>query len=86
MYIWNNGIIKEKKDSTKRLSNAYYEVIQNLWPLNDLPNVKFFSPYNFKNVLGNINELFKKMEAYDAKDLIIFFWSESMKKLILNSK
>ena len=69
----NIETIKGKEDSTKRLSNAYYEVIQNLWPLNNLPSVKYFSPYNFKNVLGSINELFKKMEACDAKDLIIFF-------------
>lgn len=42
-----------------RLSEAYYEVVQNLWPLNNLSNAKYFEPRRFKLVLGTLNELFK---------------------------
>ena len=65
---------KFNKDNNKpRLSEAYYEVIQNLWPLNKTSKAKFFSPNKFKNVLGTLNDYFKILNAIDIKDLTIFF-------------
>ena len=66
-----------------RLSEAYYEVVQNLWPLNNLSNAKYFEPRRFKLVLGTLNELFKKMEASDAKDMIVFFLEQIHKEINL---
>ena len=66
-----------------RLSEAYYEVVQNLWSLNNSSNVKYFEPRRFKLVLGTLNELFKKMEASDAKDMIVFFLEQIHKEINL---
>jgi ubiquitin C-terminal hydrolase len=66
-----------------RLSEAYYEVVQNLWPLNNPSSAKYFEPRRFKLVLGTLNELFKKMEASDAKDMIVFFLEQIHKEINL---
>ena len=73
----------ETNDNKPRLSAAYYEVVQNLWPLNKSSNAKYFSPNKFKIVLGILNELFKKMEASDAKDMIVFFLEQIHKEINL---
>ena len=62
---------KFKSNNNLRLAKEYYEVIYNLWGKKG--NIKYYEPRQFKKVLGILNEAFKKMEASDAKDLIIFF-------------
>jgi len=66
-----------------RLSEAYYEVVQNLWPLKNLSNAKYFEPIRIKLVLGTLNELSKKMETNDVKDMIVFFLEQIHKEINL---
>ena len=59
-----------ENNSGLRLAKEYYNVITNLWTIN---GIKFYEPKQFKYVLGKMNPLFEKMEASDAKDMIIYF-------------
>ena len=61
--------IKLNEKNECKLSPVYLELIQKLWDKN---RIKSFSPYNFMNTIEKINPLFKKGEAGDAKDFIIF--------------
>ena len=66
--IINNNIAKVNKNENQ-LSPAYLELIQKLWEVN---GPKSFSPNNFMNKINEMNSLFKRGEAGDAKDFIIF--------------
>ena len=52
-----------------KLTNAYFEVLKNLWKNN---SIKFYSPVDFKNVISEMNPLFAGIQANDSKDLILF--------------
>ena len=60
----------EPNDNNKIISNAYYNVIKDLWNRNI--NNKSFSPYEFKEKLSQENPLFAGIQANDSKDLINF--------------
>ena len=57
--------------SAPSLSIAYKELINNLW--NSPTDITYFSPHNFKEILGRLNPLFKDISANDSKDLVTFF-------------
>ena len=57
-------------DNNKIISNAYHNVIKNLW--NRENNNKSFSPNEFKEKLSQENPLFAGVAANDSKDLINF--------------
>ena len=79
-------IIKGKFNNDRqnlRLANTYYEVVTNLWKKEELNGIKYFEPRKFKTVLGNLNNLFEKMEASDAKDMIVFFLEQIHKEINL---
>ena len=59
-----------KSDPNKKMSNAFCDVILNLWNKNN--NGKSYAPHNFKNVLSELNPLFAGIAANDSKDLISF--------------
>ena len=52
-----------------RLSQAYLEVIKNLWTKNKL---NYYSPKNFKDIISQMNDLFAGVQANDSKDLVLF--------------
>ena len=60
----------EVNNKNKIMSNEYYNVVKNLWDRNN--NNKSFSPYSFKEKLGQENPLFNGISANDSKDLINF--------------
>ena len=66
--IINNNVAKNNKNDNQ-LSPEYLKLIQELWNAN---SKKSFSPYNFMQKINDMNPLFKKGEAGDAKDFIIF--------------
>ena len=66
--------------SGMRLAKEYYDVVTNLWDIN---GIKYYEPKNFKKVLGTLNTLFEKMEASDAKDMIVFFLEQIHKEINL---
>ena len=65
----SNRINTMKSNPNYKLTNAYAEVLQNLWSGN---SIKDYSPYNFKNIISSMNPLFAGINANDSKDLILF--------------
>ena len=72
-----NGL-NNSNQSGLRLAKEYYNVVYNLW---NIDGQKFYEPRMFKHVLGSLNNLFKKMEASDAKDMIVFFLEQIHKEI-----
>ena len=70
--------ILEKDKNTKKLSFALAEVFQNLWV--NLEN-GVYPPNNFKDIIGDMNPLFRGIAANDPKDLIIFLLETIHKEL-----
>ena len=75
--IINNNIAIENKNALQ-LSPVYLELIQKLW---DKDGPKSFSPNKFMNTVEKMNPLFKKGQAGDAKDFIIFIIEQLHKEL-----
>ena len=61
---------KDKNKKKYIITYEYYELIKNLW--NEKNNNKPYSPYSFKDVLSQENDLFAGIQANDSKDLINF--------------
>ena len=75
--ILNNNIeIKNKNEL--QLSPVYFELIKQLW---NKEGDKSFSPYNFMNQIEKMNPLFRKGQAGDSKDFIIFILEQLHKEL-----
>ena len=57
------------------ISKAYYEVLKSVYNLSK-KEIKFsynsYAPFEFKKILGKYNSQFKKSEANDSKDLILY--------------
>jgi ubiquitin carboxyl-terminal hydrolase 2/21 len=64
-------INSEKINQNARLSRCFSELINTLWKRSDIP---YFAPHNFKNLISEMNPLFKGIQANDSKDLIIFLY------------
>ena len=75
--IINNNIALTNKNSLQ-LSPIYLELIKKLW---DEKGEKSFSPNNFMNIVEKMNPLFKKGQAGDSKDFIIFILEQLHKEL-----
>ena len=81
MLFFNNNIAKKNKNDLQ-LCPVYYELIQNLWNKNVTQS---YSPDKFMKVVDDISKkkilAFKKGEAGDAKDFIIFILEQFHKEL-----
>ena len=75
--VINNNIALINKNNNQ-LSPVYLELIHNLWDIN---GSKSFSPYNFMNKINEMNPLFKKGQAGDSKDFIIYILEQLHKEL-----
>ena len=73
-----NNNIAVLNNNENQLSPVYLELIQKLWEINGPIS---FSPQNFMNKVNEMNSLFKKGEAGDAKDFIIFVLEQMHKEL-----
>jgi ubiquitin carboxyl-terminal hydrolase 2/21 len=63
-----------KKDSQNRnpqLTNCFSELIKNIC---NKSNNKSYAPNNFKNLISELNPLFRGIQANDSKDLILFIY------------
>ena len=76
-HIINNNIAR-LNPREYQLAPVYHELIQNLWRLD---GQKYYAPYNFMKRVNDMNPLFKKGEAGDAKDFIIFVLEQMHKEL-----
>ena len=61
--------LENNKNTNKKLSFALAEVLKNLWKV---LNQRHYSPTNFKNIISEMNPLFKGIAANDPKDLVLF--------------
>ena len=61
--------LEKGKETTYVLSFALAEVLKNLW---ENLTKKYYAPIHFKEVISNMNPLFKGIAANDSKDLILF--------------
>ena len=73
----------KKYKEIKKLSFALAEVIKNLWENSEK---KFYSPENFKNIISEMNPLFKGVAANDPKDLILFLLENMHRELNIHKK
>ena len=75
--IINNNLAKENKNSLQ-LSPIYLKLIQKLW---NKKEAKSFSPNEFMNTIEEMNPIFKKDQAGDSKDFIIYILEQLHKEL-----
>ena len=76
---FREGILKLKNNySNKNLSHSLKNVLTNLWKNN---KIKYYAPYDFKNLISEMNPLFKGIAANDSKDLILFILEKIHKEL-----
>lgn len=74
------NISKFTKD--KKLTFSYCELISNLWKSPN-PETVSYSPYDFKDVISEMNPLFQGIAANDSKDLILFILQQLHRELKL---
>ena len=75
--IINNNIALNNPNQLQ-LSPVYFELLENLW---NKEGESYYAPYNFMNRINDMNPLFKKGEAGDAKDFIIYILEQMHKEL-----
>ena len=68
----------EKNKNEKKLSFALAEVLNHLW--NDL-NIQYYKPENFKEIISEMNPLFKGIVANEPKILVLFILETLHKEL-----
>ena len=82
--IKNNIALENPNDL--QLAPFYWELISNLWAKDGQKN---YSPYKFMNRIQEMNPLFQKGQAGDAKDFIIYILEQmhrELKKNVLENK
>ena len=65
-FIDNKSKIQNEKN---KLSSSLLTIFQNLW---EEKNITYYIPQEFKDVISEMNPLFKGIQANDTKDLILF--------------
>ena len=73
----------KKNKNVYKLSFALAEVVNNLWKNLD---ISYYVPNYFKEVISEMNPLFKGIAANDSKDLILFILENLHKELNLAQK
>ena len=74
-----NYFLNEKNEQfikSKKLSKQFLEVIKKLWIKSYNRNNTYYEPHKFKELISNMNPLFKGIQANDSKDLINFIIQE----------
>ena len=69
----------------KKLSFSYYNLISNLWKSQN-EELTSYSPYDFKNIISELNPLFQGIAANDSKDLILFILQQLHQELKIEVK
>ena len=73
---------ENKIPQDKKLSFSYLNLISNLWQKQN-NNTVSYSPYDFKNIISEMNPLFQGISANDSKDLILFILQQLHEELKL---
>ena len=61
--------LESNKDSKYKLSFSLAEVLKNLW---EILHHRNYAPENFKNIISELNPIFKNKSSTDPKDLVLF--------------
>jgi ubiquitin C-terminal hydrolase len=77
--IINNNISRNNKNDPQ-ITPVYSVLIKKLWDKNNFSS-KDYSPYKFMETIEKMNSLFKKGEAGDSKDFIIYILEQFHKEL-----
>ena len=64
-------LVKDINNKNAPLSKALYGLINKLW---NKSNEQYYSPYDFKILIGQLNPLFKENKPNDSKELLLFFY------------
>ena len=75
-FLYNNDLYQ---NPNAILSKAFGDVMRNLY--NRTKNKISFSPHHFKDVISEMNPLFKGIAANDSKDLILFLLEKMHEEL-----
>ena len=75
-FLYNNELYQ---NPNAILSKAFGDVMRNLYDRNK--NKNSYSPHHFKNVISEMNPLFKGIAANDSKDLILFLLQKMHEEL-----
>ena len=67
-----------------KFSKSFLEIIKRLWIKKYNNYQSNYSPYEFKNIISEMNPLFKGIEANDSKDLINFILQQLHSELNLS--
>ena len=70
-YFQNRLINKEINNKNAPLSKSFSKLLNILW--NETYET-YYAPHDFKNLISNLNPLFRGIQANDSKDLIIFIY------------
>ena len=73
---------ENKISQDEKLSFSYLNLISNLWHKQE-DNASSYSPYDFKNIVSEMNPLFQGIAANDSKDLILFILQQLHEELKL---
>ena len=65
----SSQVLNNQKDN---LTSSFKLLIDNLWPNDYDPTVKYYAPEEFKNKISKMNDLFAGIAANDSKDLVNF--------------
>ena len=99
MYFKYDNYIREvirKYNGNDCLTEAFKELIENLWPdkkqyLNNIyigknANNSYYKPYKFKEKISRMNPLFQGAQANDSKDLVNFIVMQLHEELNIGKK
>ena len=76
-FFLNNEQLYQNQEAI--LSKGFGEVMQNIYDFKK--NKKYYKPNNFKNIISNMNKLFRGIQANDSKDLILFLYEKIHEEL-----
>jgi ubiquitin carboxyl-terminal hydrolase 2/21 len=76
-FLDKNKIQKDAEGRPTPMAESFYELIKNSWKIEQ----KYYAPYKFKDLISQMNPLFRGIQANDSKDLIIFIYETLHKEL-----
>ena len=72
-FLNKQKVLKDMQNKHCPLTKEFYNLINNLWK-ESFEGKSFYAPVGFKDVISQMNPLFKGIAANDSKDLILFLF------------
>ena len=73
-FKYSQQVVSLVRNNKNNLTSSFKLLIEKLWPnnYNESYSQKYYTPEEFKNKITKLNHLFERIDANDAKDLVIF--------------